>query len=287
MDKIGQLITEGNVPISIVESTAFKSLMHAADRRFKVPSRNYFRYTNIPEQYEAMRANIITDLRSVKKFSATMDGWTSAAGDPFLSLTIHYIISWELRCKCLATMYVPDDHTGANLASHVEELLESWGLKPADIQAFTTDSGSNMITACKKLGVPRLLCFGHVLHNAVTTAIKDQRVKDLITKCKKIVAVFSHGYKMQKRLSELQEEKNVPQHSLISDVSTRWGSKYQMLLRIQEQIEVLILLFNEGRFPLSLLGALSMYDLVGFPLRLRRLLTTVLLRFHRPEPETC
>ena len=47
-----------------------------------------------------------------KAFSATVDMWTSVTGDLYLSYTTYCInVEWELKTKCLQTLYFPTDHT--------------------------------------------------------------------------------------------------------------------------------------------------------------------------------
>lgn len=63
-----------------------------------------------------------------------------------------------------------------------------------DAMAFvTTDSAANNISACKKLKVARINCFGHILYNALTTAMSAQNeVTKLLKASCKIVSVFSY-----------------------------------------------------------------------------------------------
>jgi len=58
------------------------------------------------------------------KVSFTFDAWTSDPGDPFLSVTGHYIFvrpdrpnDWELRTEQLAFTPLCGRHSGANMAS--------------------------------------------------------------------------------------------------------------------------------------------------------------------------
>ena len=89
-------------------------------------------------------------------FSATTDLWTSAAGDPYITFTTHYIDSnWELKSYCLQTHYLPQDHTGENIAGVLEETLQQWALEANKLVGITTDSGSNIKLACTLLNWTR------------------------------------------------------------------------------------------------------------------------------------
>ena len=101
---------------------------------------------------------------------------------------------------------------------------------------LTTDSGTNIVSAAQVLEWTRLSCFGHNLHNAVNGSIKDDpRVSRATGVCRKIVCTFSHGWKKRRDLAKFQLEHGLPQHSLVTDCCTRWGSKQKMISRILEQ----------------------------------------------------
>ena len=54
--------------------------------------------------------------------------WSSINMEPYLSFTVYYIDdNWKLRSIALQTVYVPQDHTGPNLAEVLRETLESMG----------------------------------------------------------------------------------------------------------------------------------------------------------------
>ena len=56
------------------------------------------------------------------KISFTFDTWTSEAGDPYLSMTGHYIAGpkespqdWELKSEQLGFTHIKGNHSSANL----------------------------------------------------------------------------------------------------------------------------------------------------------------------------
>ena len=81
-----------------------------------------------------------------------------------------------------------------------------------------------------------LSCFGHNLHLAVTAALKkDPRCNRGSGVARKITSSFSMSWKRRRDLSQAQVDLNLPQHSLIADCVTRWGSSHKMVSRILEQ----------------------------------------------------
>ena len=171
-------------------------------------------------------------------FSAATDMWSSITGESYLSYTVHYISSqWKLETKCLQTLYFPADHTAENIAETLQDTLEQWGLEPKNQACITTDNGSNNLCAVRShLVRPYLSCFGHNLHLAISNLIKeDARVQRALGVCIKIVTTFAHSWKKKRDLPLTQTTLDLPQHSLVSDCVTRWGSQQKMVERILEQ----------------------------------------------------
>ena len=114
---------------------------------------------------------------------------------PYISYKTHFIdSSWELRSRCLQTQFLPQDHTGENIADALDSTLESWNLAQNKQVRLTTDSGSNIINAMRQLKWTRLACFGHNLHLAITKSIKDDRRCSRVSGvCHKLVSAFSQS----------------------------------------------------------------------------------------------
>ena len=206
------------LPLNIVEKEGFRQMVKVFDSRYQLTSRNYFSHTAIPTLYTNVRDHVIEDLHQAHFFSATTDLWSSVGIEPYISFTIHYIDdSWKLRSKCLQTLFMPQDHTGLNIASVLRETVKSWKQTEEQLVCLTSDSGSNVVKAADELEWTRLSCFGHNLHNAVNNSIKDDaRVSRATGVCKKIVGSFSHSWKKQRELARLQAELSLPSHSLFT-----------------------------------------------------------------------
>lgn len=71
--------------------------------------------------------------------------------------------------------------------------------------------------------------------------------KRVIDKCKKIASTVHHSVKLTSLLADKQLYHNHDQHKLIIDCPTRWNSTFQMLDRINEQIEPLQDLFDDSQ----------------------------------------
>jgi hypothetical protein len=74
--------------------------------------------------------------RVPSKISFTFDAWTSAPGDPYLSLTAHFIDApadhpdaWELKTEQLLFQEIQGRHTGKNMADILGRALERYDLR--------------------------------------------------------------------------------------------------------------------------------------------------------------
>ena len=257
-------VTSGLAPIFTVDKPAFRQLLKALDPRFNCPSRNHFSSVVIPEMYSDMKSSLVSKLSDIKSFSCTMDGWSSLAGDPYLSLTIHFINNdWKIETACLSTMYVPESHTGDNLCEFVREGLLEYGLYTGQMIAMTTDAAANNISACRKLSARRVSCFGHILHNALcTTFSKSEEITCLLKSARKIVSVFSYSSINRQQLLKIKKELKIDAKSLVQDVSTRWGSKFKMLSRLLEQLPAVDQLFVNNRKHRDLMLSFAQKDLL-------------------------
>jgi hypothetical protein len=68
--------------------------------------------------------------------SFTFDAWTSRPGDPYLSITGHYIAAhptrpndWELRTEQFAFVTIEGRHTGKNIASILLQTINRYELR--------------------------------------------------------------------------------------------------------------------------------------------------------------
>lgn len=83
----------------------------------------------------------------------TFDSWTSNPGDPFLSVTAHYIDSsietpqeWELKTEQLAFTPINGNHSGANIGQILIETIDKYGIH-TKVGWFTADNTTNNDTA--------------------------------------------------------------------------------------------------------------------------------------------
>ncbi len=95
-----------NLHSYIVEKKGFRKMMSAFDKRYEVPSRNYFSRTGIPALYETVHEQVKREVLNAEYFSATTDMWSSIGMKPYLSFTIHFVnCEWKLQSRGLQTAF--------------------------------------------------------------------------------------------------------------------------------------------------------------------------------------
>ncbi len=215
---ITYFICKDSHAIYMVEKSGFRRLMKTLDSRYEVPSRSYFSKTAIPQLYSATVDKVKGELSTISYFSSTTDLWSSHGMVPYMSYTIHFIDDcWKLKTRCLHTQFLPQDHTGENIAEAMEATLDAWSLSRNSQVCLTTDNGTNIINATGRLKWLRLSCFGHNLHLAITNAIKnDHRCSRAVGVCHKVVSAFSQSWKRKREFKKAQTTLGLKQHSLVA-----------------------------------------------------------------------
>uniref|UniRef100_A0A8C9YIK6 BED-type domain-containing protein n=1 Tax=Sander lucioperca TaxID=283035 RepID=A0A8C9YIK6_SANLU len=227
-EAVAQCIAKDMMPVNTVTKPGLKNLVTTLDKRYSMPSRTYFSQIAIPELHR----------------QSTTDMWSSRTAEPYQSLRVHYITEdLHLKARSLQTAYFPEDHTGENIAAGLREGLECWDLNEDNLVCITTDNASNMVKAAQLNEWTRLQCFGHRLHLAigklfcVCVCVSD--LSRAIGLCKKLVGHFSHSWRKKAALTEAQKELKLPEHSLITECPTRWGSEEKMIARVLEQAKAI------------------------------------------------
>ena len=149
-------------------------------------------------------------------------------------------------CARVLSHYMPDDHTVVNIQEALSETLHQCKLAELQLVGITSDSGSNVKLACELLKWKRLSCFGHNLNLAVEKGLNDARVR-VLRLCKCCRHLLPKLKKKQRDLTIIQEQKGLPTHKLKADVVTCWGSSYEMVERLLEQMEAVRVVLASDR----------------------------------------
>ncbi len=194
-------------------------MIRKLDSRYELPSRPQFSRSIIPDLYASTKLKIAQAIKDIKFFGATTDMWSSIGMVQYMSFTIHFISDdRQLKSFVLSSTFLPKDHTADVLA----EVMSEWNLKSDSLVSLTTDSGTNIVAAARKLRWNRLSCFGHNLNLAITKALSGNRRCDRALGCvRKLVSAFSYSWKRRRELTKAQITLNIPQHHLVSESANK------------------------------------------------------------------
>lgn len=69
-EAITHFLAKDLMPINTVSREGFTSLIHKVDRRYRIPSRNYFSHVAIPQMYET-RKTVVFELSQAENYAST------------------------------------------------------------------------------------------------------------------------------------------------------------------------------------------------------------------------
>ena len=108
-----------------MRGAGFRDRPHALDARFEVPSETNLRKRS-RELFELTSQAVKEELLSAwsRKPSFTTDLWTSAVGDKFLTVTLHFLDkTWRMLTVSLGTIHFPEEHDSHVVADKLCEVI--------------------------------------------------------------------------------------------------------------------------------------------------------------------
>jgi len=125
----------------------------------------------------------------------TTDMWTdNYKKRSYMAVTVYFCSSdFRMHSVVLRTAVFSEAHTGYNIQAELENTCDQFGLQDKKF-VYITDQGSNVVKACKLMGVERYGCVAHALHNLITVdgVSKCPELQALIAKVKNIVKTFTY-----------------------------------------------------------------------------------------------
>ena len=235
-------------PISVIDSPAFRQLLHTLDPRFLPYSQSQFSRVIIPQKYEEVRHTIKQVLDGAEYLSLTTDLWTGCHNRGYMSLSVHFVSSdWDMGHYCLQTCEVASSHTALNLADELRNSMEEWEITDKVVMV-TTDNGQNIRNAItEELELSHLGCIGHTLQLSIGKALQIATVSRILGRVRKLLKHFHKSTLATNCLREKQVRLDLPQHVLVMEYKTRWSSTYHMLERVQEQQAAICAVLAENK----------------------------------------
>ncbi|EAQ90335.1 hypothetical protein CHGG_02270 [Chaetomium globosum CBS 148.51] len=271
-------LVETNLPFTAATSPALQAAFHYANPQVAaqqaMPDPRAVRKQILSDFYKYKSRVTEALARSPGQVHIAFDGWTSLNRHGFLAINAQFLDeNFEPRKVLLDLPHVEGNHTGVNMAAHVEEVLQQFGITTTSTQLgyFTVDNASNNDTALAELvalkglearDAPkiRIRCFGHIL-NLVARALlypkEAQLPEDIdeddfdswrrsgpIGRLHNLVFWIHRSQLATDFLRNLQKEAGRTKTlDVVVDNATRWLSQFDMMkraLELQPFIEELV-----------------------------------------------
>ncbi|XP_036340136.1 zinc finger BED domain-containing protein 1-like [Rhagoletis pomonella] len=225
------------------QDEAFSAFVKLLDPRYMMPSRTKLQNVMCHELYDQSKANLKNILMKVDTCAISTDAWTSRANESYLTVTCHFIENCSLRSAVLSTYNLLEstNHSAANIAESLRIVLTEWGVLDKVLHVVT-DNASSMIKACELLQKRHLPCFTHTLNLVVQDVLAFEKVKNVITKCKKVVTYFKSSSIAYAKFKNAQGTGKNPK-------STRTLSADE--IELLEELVELLALFDDATIQVS------------------------------------
>ena len=98
---ITQFIVKDLRPYSVVENEGFRNLVRVMEPKYKLPSRQHFSDTAVPQLYLDIAGQVKDSLKG-NYVALTTDGWTSRATQSYITITsVHIDSDWKVHNNVL------------------------------------------------------------------------------------------------------------------------------------------------------------------------------------------
>ena len=236
-DAIGYFIAKDMQPVSVVQGVGFQHMMNHLEPRFQIPHRKTFMDRVLPSLYLKVKETVLPCIAAADCFAITADCWTSRANEAYIGVTFHTITKeWEIQHFVLENQELPEQHTAANIAEAMKNVLAHWKLDSSKLSGATVDNAANIQKAMTDILSWKCLgCFGHTVNLCVKAGLRQRQVETALARCSRLVAFFRKSSRATHILGVKQEALDKPKHKLLQEVDTRWNSTYDMIERVMEQ----------------------------------------------------
>ena len=102
-DAVVDFIADDLIPLSVVESKRFKSLLRILDSQYQVPSHKQLSTVLLKKKYDKLKSSVLDKLKKTDTINLTIDLWSNRQMRSYLGITGHYISDdWNLESVMLA-----------------------------------------------------------------------------------------------------------------------------------------------------------------------------------------
>lgn len=236
------MIVSNLLPLEIPEDPNFLGFAEVLSSSAEIPTVPVMR-SLLPRVYEEEVESLQSTLASVDDIVLTCELWSSRPEDSFLSVGCHFVDNLGiLKSYMLKTTSLFGDESADNILNQLSAIMEDWGV-------------AQKVHAVIRAGMPQLKgvktrwthipCFADTLNVVFKVLMNDDGLSSVLRKSQNIVRFFKYDSAAERRLRELQNQLGVNQEKLIMYSGERWLAWLDMLQRLAQQYDVMVMVINE------------------------------------------
>ena len=111
------------MPLSVVDSTAFREFVFEGTPAFVIPSRKHLSYTLLPQRAEQVRVDLKRHMHIADVVYLTVDLWSSRDMRSFIGIKGHFVNDFVLHTVMVACKRFHGSHTRERIHQVFEETL--------------------------------------------------------------------------------------------------------------------------------------------------------------------
>ena len=166
-------------------------------------------------KHQEGKSKLTNLLSSVNALSLTTDIWTSEVNDAYITVTVHFIASWEMRSFVLGTREFPGHHTGAAVSDAIVEICSEYKIENK-VSTIVHDEAANMLLSLRILGnsadeehFESISCNAHRLQLCLKKGLSADVIDRMVRCSSKLVGHFKHSALATNALTKRQEQMNI------------------------------------------------------------------------------
>ena len=238
-DALVDFLAESGVAFRVASLPSFQKMINIANKRIKVKHpQSYNRMVKV--KADAIKKDMVNIFTVAKEdfncVGFTTDLWTSRSGNPFMSLTVHFISKdWKLFRFTPYVAPFPARHTGKNISLSLDAMVEELGLSVGDWELFAiNDNAANMKLGIKlSLYLSQYLCDIHTLELAVKDCFKNTPgMSDVVKKCKAIGKFMHQSTEATKKVKKQAAKDKIVFKKVANPPNTRWSGHFDNLASV-------------------------------------------------------
>ncbi|XP_047443937.1 uncharacterized protein si:ch211-152f22.4 [Mugil cephalus] len=239
-----KMIVSNLQPLEIPEDPNFLGFAEALSSSVAIPTVPVMR-SLLPKVYNEEEQKLRHILASADDIVLTCELWSSRPEDSFLTIGCHFVDNLgSLKSFMLKTTSLFGDESADNIQIQLSAVMEDWGVTPK-------------VHAVIRAGMPQLKkvkarwthipCFADTLNEVFKVLMRDDDLSSVLRKCQNIVRFFKYDSAAVTELRKLQNKLGVKPEELIMYSGERWLAWLDMLQRLDQQYQVMVMVFNNSK----------------------------------------